>query len=80
MNETSKRPLWQRVSGPAKIGLAFGLLGVILAAIGMLRGFAPFTARAFITAILISGVTWGVVAWAIAQAAVSAERDEDEPA
>ena len=74
-DETHKRSLWRRLSGPAKIGLGFALLGVILATIGMFRGFAPMTARAFVTAVVISGVTWGVVSWAIAAAAQAVERD-----
>ncbi len=79
MTDTQKKTLWRRLSGPAKIGLAFALLGVVLATVGMLRGFAPFTLRAFIIAILISGVTWGVVSWAIAAAAAEVERDESQP-
>jgi len=76
MTEARKVSLWRRLSGPAKIGIALGLLGAILAAIGMFRGFAPLTARAFITAIAVSGVSWGVVAWAIAAAAYEVERDD----
>jgi multisubunit Na+/H+ antiporter MnhG subunit len=79
MSDTQKKPLWRRLSGPVKIGLAFALLGVILATIGMLRGFAPLTLRAFVVAIVISGVTWGVVSWAIAAAAAEVERDERQP-
>ncbi len=66
---------WSKVSGPAKIGLAFGLLGAVLAAVGMFRGFAPFTLRAFLMAVLISGVSWGLVSWAIAAAVVEVEQD-----
>lgn len=66
---------WSKISGPAKIGLAFGLLGAALAAIGMFRGFAPFTLRAFLMAVLISGVSWGLVSWAIAAAVVEVEQD-----
>jgi len=79
MSDTQKKPLWRRLSGPLKIGLAFALLGVILATIGMLRGFAPLTLRAFVVAVVISGVTWGVVSWAIAAAAAEVERDERQP-
>lgn len=67
--------LWKKVSGPAKIGLAFGLLGALLATIGMFRGFAPFTLRAFLMAVLISGVSWGLVSWAIAAAVAEVEAD-----
>jgi hypothetical protein len=78
MTGAEKKSLWHRISGPVKIGLAFGLLGVILATIGMLRGFAPMTFRAFATAILVSGLSWGIVSWAIAAAAAEVERDVDE--
>lgn len=73
-----KKSLWHRVSGPVKIGIACGLIGVILAAIGMLRGFAPLNVRSFITAIGISGLSWGVVSWAIAAAAAEVERDVED--
>ena len=79
IQDTTKKPsLWHRMSGPLKIGLAFGLLGATLATIGMFRGFAPFTFRAFATAVLISGVSWGLVSWAIAAAACDVERDVAE--
>lgn len=76
MTEATKTSLWRRLGGPAKIGIACGLLGAILAAIGMFRGFAPLTVRAFVTAIAVSGVSWGVVSWAIAAAAHEVERDD----
>jgi hypothetical protein len=81
MQESRKRPtLWRRLNGPTKIGIGFALLGAILAAVGMFRGFAPLTARAFITAVVISAAAWGVVSWAIAEATAQVEGDiaEDE--
>ena len=78
MTQIEGKSLWRRLSGPVKIGIAFGALGVILATIGMFRGFAPMTFRAFALAILISGLSWGVVSWAIAVAAVEVERDVQE--
>jgi len=74
-NEEKKASLWKRMGGPAKVGLAFGLLAAVLAAVGMFRGFAPLTLRSFATAVLISAVSWGVVSWAIATAVVEVERD-----
>lgn len=75
MGNDTTRSLWQRLSGPVKIGLFFGLIGVILAVIGMFRGFAPMTFRSFAMAVLISGLSWGIVSWAIAAAAVEVEKD-----
>lgn len=72
---SAPRPWWKKISGPAKIGLAFGLLGAVLAAVGMFRGFAPLTLRAFLTAVLLSGISWGLVSWAIAAAVVEVEKD-----
>ena len=57
------KPLWQRISGPVKIGVVFGLIGVALAIVGMFRGFAPMTFRSFAMAVLISGLSWGIVSF-----------------
>jgi len=78
MTETKKKSFWHRLNGPLKIGVIFGLIGVILAVIGMFRGFAPMTFRSFAMAILISGLSWGIVSWAIAAAAVEVEKDVQE--
>jgi len=72
------RPVWQRIGGPVKIGIVFGLIGVILAVIGMFRGFAPMTFQSFAMAILISGLSWGIVSWAVATAAAEVEKDVQE--
>jgi hypothetical protein len=72
------RQLWQRMSGPVKIGLALGLLGALLTLIGLFRGdFAPLTFRTVVLGILIGGGSWGVVSWAIAMAAADAVADEE---
>jgi hypothetical protein len=71
--------IWKRLSGPAKIGLGFGLVAVILSVFGILRDpNTPDTLWAFVVASLIGGGTWGLVSWAIATAAVEVERDLDE--
>jgi hypothetical protein len=65
--------LWQRLSGPAKIGLILGFVGALLTVIGLLLGnLAPLTMRSLLLGILIGGGSWGVVSWAIASAAVDA--------
>ena len=70
------RNLWQRLNGPLKVGLFFALLGIILTVIGILRDpTTPNTAWSLGVGSLISGVTWGLVSWAIATAAVEVEQD-----
>jgi TctA family transporter len=68
--------LWQRLNGPLKIGLAFALLGIVLTIIGIFRDpTTPVTTWSLGIGSLISGVTWGLVSWAIATAAVEVEQD-----
>ncbi len=75
MLETLKRR-WGRLSGPLKIGLGFALAAVILTVIGIFRDpGTPITAWSLIVGSLIAGVTWGLVSWAIATAAVTVEKD-----
>jgi hypothetical protein len=76
---------WKRMSGPLKVGLAFALIAIIMAVIGLLRGAstAPLTVRSVVMAVVISGGTWGLISWAIATAVVEVERDvaaaEEDP-
>lgn len=72
-----KRGLWNRMSGPVKIGLAFAAIAIIMAVVGLIRESAtnPVPLRGVLIAIVISGGTWGLVSWAIATAAVEVERD-----
>ena len=71
------RNLWQRMSGPLKVGLIFAAIAIIMALVGLIRGSdtAPLTVRSVVMAVLISGGTWGLVSWAIATAVVEVERD-----
>jgi len=78
MTETSQpaKNLWQRMSGPLKVGLIFAALGIILTIIGIFRDpTTPVTAWSLGIGSLISGLTWGLVSWAIATAAVEVEND-----
>ena len=68
-----------RLSGPAKIGLGFGLVAMLLTIIGIFRDpGTPITAWSLLVGSAISGITWGVVTWAIATAAVTVEQDVAE--
>ena len=46
----------------------------------LLRGDSttPLTVRSVLTAIVISGGTWGIISWAIATAVVEVERDVEQ--
>ena len=69
---------WSRLGGPAKIGLAVGLVGAVLTVIGLVAGnLAPLTARSLVLGILLGGGSWGLVTWAIASAARDATSDEE---
>lgn len=75
--------VWHRLSGPLKLGLVFAAIGVVLTIVGVLRDpNTPDTLWALGIGALISGLTWGVVSWAIGTAAVEVEQDltqgEDE--
>jgi hypothetical protein len=75
MTEKPKN-LWQRLDGPLKVGLVFAALGIILTIVGIFRDpTTPITAWSLGVGSLISGVTWGLVSWAIATAAVEVEND-----
>lgn len=73
-----------RFSLPLKIGLGFGLLGLALTVVGIVRGNVPPNPASIAMALLIGGGVWFVVSWAVASAAVDVERDlvenPDEPA
>lgn len=80
MTETDKpKNWWQRLDGPLKVGLVFAALGIILTIVGILRDpTTPVTAWSLGVGSLISGVTWGLVSWAIATAAVEVENDVNQ--
>ena len=70
---------WQRLSGPAKVGLVAGALGALLTVIGLLLGhLAPLTARSLFLGVLLGGGSWGLVSWAIASAAMDATTESPD--
>jgi hypothetical protein len=71
---------WRALSAPLKIGLAFAFAGGMLAGVGWFVNpqFAARTVVSFVLAVGISCVVWGVVAWAIATAALDVERDVEQ--
>ena len=67
-----------KVSGPIKVGLGFGLLGILLTVVGIVRGNVPLQPASIGMALLIGGGVWFVVAWAVATAAADVEQDSAE--
>ena len=65
----------RRMSLPLKVGLIFALVGIALAVIGIIRGNVPLNPVSIFLALAISGLSWGVVSWAIATAVVDVEGD-----
>ncbi len=65
----------KRFSGPVKIGLIAAAIAIILVIIGIVRGNIPMNALSILMALFIGGVSWFVVAWAIATAARDVEED-----
>lgn len=63
------------LSGPVKIGLAAAAIAMVLVLIGIARGNVPLNPLSIVMALVISGGSWGLVAWAIATAARDVESD-----
>lgn len=61
-----------------KIGLAAAAIAAVLVIIGIIRGNVPLNPLSILLALLISAGSWGLVAWAIATAAVDVESDVAE--
>jgi hypothetical protein len=64
-----------RLSTPLKVGLAFGLVGIVLTVVGIIRGTVPPNPASIAIALLIGGGVWFLVSWAVATAAVDVESD-----
>lgn len=67
-----------KFSGPIKVGIGFGLLGILLTVVGIVRGNVPLQFASIGMALLIGGGVWFVVAWAVATAAADVETDQME--
>ena len=63
--------------GPVLIGIVAAVLAIGLSLYGMLTNpnAVPLNLRSFLLVVLIAGGSWGVIAWAIATAAVEAGKD-----
>lgn len=63
--------------GPVLVGVIAALIAIGLSLYGMLTNpsATPLTIRSFLLVIVIAGGSWGLIAWAIATAAVEAGKD-----
>lgn len=63
--------------GPVLIGVIAALIAIGLSLFGMLTNpsATPLTLRSFLLVVVIAGGSWGLIAWAIATAAVEAGKD-----
>jgi hypothetical protein len=63
--------------GPLLIGVIAALVAIGLSLYGMLTNpnATPLTLRSFALVVLFAGGSWGLIAWAIATAAVEAGKD-----
>lgn len=63
--------------GPILVGIVAALVAIGLSLYGMLTNpnAVPLNLRSFLLVVLIAGGSWGLIAWAIATAAVEAGKD-----
>jgi hypothetical protein len=64
--------------GPVLIGIIAALIAIGLSVFGMVRNpeGTPLNARSLLLVVVLAGGSWGLIAWAIATAAVEAGKDE----
>jgi hypothetical protein len=63
--------------GPVLVGVIAALLAIALSVFGMLRNpdATPLNVRSLLLVVVLAGGSWGLIAWAIATAAVEAGKD-----
>lgn len=63
--------------GPVLIGVIAALIAIGLSVFGMVRNpeGTPLNIRSLLLVVVLAGGSWGVIAWAIATAAVEAGKD-----
>jgi hypothetical protein len=78
---TEKKTLWARVRGvlrgPVLVGVIAALIAIGLSVFGMIRNpeGVPINLRSLLLVVVLAGGSWGLIAWAIATAAVEAGKD-----
>ena len=74
MDATPRRP----IGLPVKIGLLFAAIAIILSVVGVIRNpDTPITAQTLLIAAVVSGLTWGLISWAISAAVIDVEEEID---
>ena len=74
MDATPRRP----IGLPVKIGLLFAAIAIILSVVGVIRNpNTPVTAQTLLIAAVVSGLTWGLISWAISAAVIDVEEEID---
>jgi hypothetical protein len=82
MTGETKPSLWQRVRGvlhgPVLVGVIAAAIAIALSVFGMIRNpeAAPLNLRSLFLVVVLAGGSWGLIAWAIATAAVEAGKDD----
>ncbi|MCX7838582.1 MAG: hypothetical protein N2559_03885 [Anaerolineae bacterium] len=77
-----KKTLWTRVRGvlrgPVLVGVIAALVAIGLSVFGMIRNpeGVPINLRSLLLVVVLAGGSWGLIAWAIATAAVEAGKDD----
>jgi hypothetical protein len=62
--------------GPVLIGVIAALVAIVLSVFGMIRNADPeLNIRSLLLVVVLAGGSWGLIAWAIATAAVEAGKD-----
>jgi hypothetical protein len=63
--------------GPVLIGVVAALIAIGLSVFGMVRNpeATPLNLRSLLLVVVLAGGSWGLIAWAIATAAVEAGKD-----
>ena len=79
-----KKPWLARIRGalhgPLLIGVIAALVAIGLSVFGMVRNpeATPLNIRSLLLVVVLAGGSWGLIAWAVATAAVEAGKDELE--
>lgn len=63
--------------GPLLVGVIAALIAIGLSVFGMIRNAetTPLNVRSLLLVVVLAGGSWGLIAWAIATAAVEAGKD-----
>ncbi len=80
--KTETLTVWQRVRtwlrGPVLVGVIAAVVAISLSVFGMVRNpeATPVNLRSLLLVVVLAGGSWGLIAWAIATAAVEAGKDD----